>query len=138
MVLPRHDLRKSRARCVVNSIRWWWRRRSLLSMVMARFNEHCFSRMHSMHSAGPWPISIQLVYCHLMLIRYQSPMRGNCLFIRLIAKLKLILLNYVCVCLFKLQFTIICNLVYRISYRIYRILSIPYIFIAQFLSIVFQ
>lgn len=41
-------------------------------VVLARLNEHWFSRIHSMHSAGPWPISIQLLYFHLMQIKNQS------------------------------------------------------------------
>lgn len=43
---------------------------------MARRSEHWLCRIHSMHSAGPWPISIQLLYFHLILwIRNQSMMR---------------------------------------------------------------
>lgn len=46
--------------------RWWsW---IPYLIVMARFNEHWSNRIHSMHSAGPWPISTQLLYFHLMWI----------------------------------------------------------------------
>lgn len=53
--------------CTLFLVRCRWRRSLLFASVMvlmevildvARLNEHFFCRIHSMHSAGPWPISM--------------------------------------------------------------------------------
>lgn len=54
-----------RCRC-----RWWsW---NPFLVELARFNEHWSNRINLMHSAGPWPISSQWLYFHLMWITRTS------------------------------------------------------------------